>query len=140
MPAEKSTNFIRARRLIGLFFAATMGLASPMATAAEINLDAPAPTFPPEIAKFQAIEPGSAEGLTIGFTQLILGVPFPDALQAGMEKAAETAGFKLVTCDSKLDAATALNCARQFKTQNVDGLVTFQADAAAAANICAEGP
>lgn len=50
------------------------------------------------------------------------------------------AGFELITCDSKLSAAEALNCARQFRTRDVDGLITFQADAAAAANICAEGP
>lgn len=95
---------------------------------------------PPEVAQFEEIVPGSGEGLTIGFTQLGLGVPFTEALQKGMVAAAETAGVNLVTCDSKFDAAAALDCARQFRTQNVDGLVTFQADAAAAANICAEGP
>lgn len=100
--------------------------------------DGPAP--PDAVQQFAPIEPGSGEGLTIGFTQLALGVPFPEALQRGMEAAAETAGFELITCDSKLDAAEALNCARQFRTRDVDGLVTFQADAAAAANICAEGP
>jgi ribose transport system substrate-binding protein len=94
---------------------------------------------PPEVAQFEEIVPGSGEGLKIGFTQLGLGVPFTDALQEGMEAAAETAGVELITCDSKFDAANALNCARQFATQEVDGLVTFQADAAAAANICAEG-
>ncbi|KKB80400.1 sugar ABC transporter substrate-binding protein [Devosia soli] len=97
-------------------------------------------TPPPEVAQFEEIAPGSGEGLTIGFTQLGLGVPFTEALQKGMVAAAETAGVNLVTCDSKFDAAAALDCARQFRTQNVDGLVTFQADAAAAANICAEGP
>ncbi|MGV8853062.1 MAG: sugar ABC transporter substrate-binding protein [Devosia sp.] len=97
-------------------------------------------TPPAEVAAFGPIEPGSGAGLTIGFTQLGLGVPFTEALQQGMEAAATTAGVKLVTCDSKFDAAAALDCARQFRTQNVDGLVTFQADAAAAANICAEGP
>lgn len=97
-------------------------------------------TPPPEVAQFAPIEAGSGEGLTIGFTQLGLGVPFTEALQKGMVAAAETSGINLVTCDSKFDAAAALDCARQFRTQNVDGLVTFQADAAAAANICAEGP
>lgn len=98
------------------------------------------PTPPAAVAQFEPIEPGSGEGLTFGFTQLILGVPFPEALQRGMEEGAEVAGVELITCDSKLDAAEALNCARQFRTREVDGLVTFQADAAAAANICAEGP
>ncbi|MCD7060617.1 sugar ABC transporter substrate-binding protein [Pelagibacterium xiamenense] len=97
-------------------------------------------TPPDAVAAFHPIEPGIGEGLVIGFTQLGLGVPFTEALQAGMEEAAEVAGFELMTCDSKFDAAEALNCARQFRTRDVDGLVTFQADAAAAANICAEGP
>ncbi|UXN75038.1 substrate-binding domain-containing protein [Devosia sp. A8/3-2] len=95
---------------------------------------------PAEVAAFGAIEPGIGEGLTIGFTQLGTGVPFTEALQRGMEAGAAVAGVKLITCDSKFDAAAALDCARQFRTQNVDGLVTFRADAAAAANICAEGP
>ncbi len=110
------------------------------ATTAQENAAVTQVQPPPEVAEFEEIEPGSGEGLTIGFTQLALGVPFPEALQRGMEAAAETAGLELITCDSKLDAAAALNCARQFRTRDVDGLVTFQADAAAAANICAEGP
>jgi ribose transport system substrate-binding protein len=130
----------RARRIGGPLLSFALGLATTAAIAADANVNAPAPAVPSDVAQFQPMVPGSAKGLTIGFTQLFLGVPFPDALQRGMEKAAEVAGFKLITCDSKMDAAAALNCARQFKTQKVDGLVTFQADAAAAANICAEGP
>lgn len=98
------------------------------------------PPQPKAVQEFAPIEPGSGEGLTIGFTQLALGVPFPEALQRGMEEAADVAGFELITCDSKLNAAEALNCARQFRIRDVDGLITFQADAAAAASICAEGP
>ncbi|WP_323765798.1 sugar ABC transporter substrate-binding protein [Marinovum sp.] len=99
-----------------------------------------APTPPEAVADFAPITPGIGEGLTIGFTQLGLGVPFTEALQSGLEEAAAVAGVELITCDSKFNAAEALNCARQFRTRDVDGLVTFQADAAAAANICAEGP
>ncbi|WP_374312090.1 sugar ABC transporter substrate-binding protein [Microbacterium sp.] len=105
-----------------------------------VNADAPPPTPPTDVAEFQPVEPGSGEGLTVGFTQLTLAAAFPTALQAGMEAAAEEAGLELITCDSKFDTATALDCARQFKSQNVDGLVTFQADAAASPSICEEGP
>ena len=98
------------------------------------------PTPPNAIGEFQPIESGIGNGMVIGFTQLGLGIPFTEALQSGMEEAAAEAGVELITCDSKFDAAEALNCARQFRTRDVDGLVTFQADAAAAANICAEGP
>lgn len=109
-------------------------------TAAEINLDAPAPTPPSGVSEFMDIEEGSGDGLTIGFTQLTLASPFPAALQAGMEAAAEKAGVELITCDSQGDTATALDCARQFDTQGVDGLITFQGDASAAESICTEGP
>ncbi len=128
-------NIIRTLRPLAAF----VGVVGLAATNVSVAQDAGI-TPPAEVAQFGEIEPGSGEGLTIGFTQLALGVPFPEALQRGMEAAAETAGVNLITCDSKLDAAAALDCARQFRTQDVDGLVTFQADAAAAANICAEGP
>ncbi|NGP18862.1 sugar ABC transporter substrate-binding protein [Devosia aurantiaca] len=130
-------NFTRLSRPLGmaLGLAALVGSMAMPAVAQDAGI-----TPPPEVVQFGEIEAGSGEGLTIGFTQLGLGVPFTEALQRGMVAAAETAGVNLVTCDSKFDAAAALDCARQFRTQNVDGLVTFQADAAAAANICAEGP
>lgn len=130
-------NFTKLSRPLGtaLGLAALVGSMSTPVVAQDAGI-----TPPPEVVQFGEIEAGSGEGLTIGFTQLGLGVPFTEALQRGMVAAAETAGVNLVTCDSKFDAAAALDCARQFRTQNVDGLVTFQADAAAAANICAEGP
>lgn len=129
------TNHINTRRMAGIFGAAgVMALSTGMALAQQM------PTPPAAVAAFEPIAPGIGEGLTIGFTQLGLGVPFTEALQSGMEEVASAAGVELITCDSKFDAAEALNCARQFRTREVDGLVTFQADAAAAANICAEGP
>jgi ribose transport system substrate-binding protein len=131
-------NYLRNMRPLGLALGILAALAGSMVGPATAQDAGIAP--PPEVVQFGEIEPGSGDGITIGFTQLGLGVPFTEALQRGMEAAAETAGVNLVTCDSKFDAAAALDCARQFRTQNVDGLVTFQADAAAAANICAEGP
>jgi len=101
---------------------------------------AAAPTPPSGVARFEQVKPGSGRGLTIGFTQLALSSGFPQDVQRGMEAAAKTAGVQLVTCDSNLDAAKALDCARNFKTRGVDGLVTFQADANAAPRICAAGP
>jgi ribose transport system substrate-binding protein len=98
------------------------------------------PAPPAGVAEFQQAEPGSGAGLTIGFTQLTLAAPFPQDVQASVEEQARIAGVNLVTCDSKLDAATALTCARQFSTQGVNGLITFQADANAAPSICEAGP
>lgn len=128
-----------ATALALLLTACTGDTGQQAAAQAEINLDAPAPTPPAEVAEFEEIEPGSGEGLTIGFTQLALSSPFPQALQAGMAEQAAIAGVELITCDSELDAAKALDCARQFKTQGVDGLVTFQADIASAPAICDAG-
>lgn len=96
--------------------------------------------LPPGVVPFGTVVPGSGKGITIGFTQLGLGVPFTDAVQKGMEEDAKIAGVKLITCDSKFSAARALDCAREFRALKVNGLVTFQADAAAAASICEAGP
>ena len=115
------------------------GTPTPSASGA-VNPDAAPPAPPTDVSKFAPIEPGSGDGLTIGFTQLTLSGAFTSALQSGMEAAAKDAGATLVTCDSKFDTAAALDCARQFKTQNVNGLVTFQADAAASPSICEAGP
>lgn len=103
--------------------------------------ESPPPPTPPEgVVPFEDAAAGSGDGLTIGFTQLSLAVPFGQDVQEGVEAQIEKSGAKLITCDSELDAAKALNCARQFSTQDVDGLITFQADAAAAQNICEAGP
>ena len=53
---------------------------------------------------------------------------------------AEIAGLELLFCDSELDAAKALECARTFNTQGVNGIINFQLDEAAAPQICAAGP
>ena len=55
-------------------------------TPSTVNLDAAAPTPPEGVAEFRQAEPGSGEGLTIGFTQLILAAPFPQAVQASIEE------------------------------------------------------
>lgn len=129
------TNTFKTRRIGRL-----IGASGAFVLSASVAFAQEMPTPPDAVAAFEPIEPGIGEGLTIGFTQLGLGVPFTEALQSGMEEAAAVAGIELITCDSKFDAAEALNCARQFRTREVDGLVTFQADATAAENICAEGP
>ncbi|GAA4970942.1 sugar ABC transporter substrate-binding protein [Kineococcus glutinatus] len=137
-----------ARALLALAVTASLaacsqpatGTGAAAATAGAGNADAQPPTPPPGVAAFEPAQPGSGAGLTIGFTQLALSAPFPQAVQRSVEEQAEIAGVELVTCDSKLDASRALDCARQFATQQVDGLITFQADANAAASICDAGP
>ncbi|TIC79518.1 sugar ABC transporter substrate-binding protein [Nocardioides sp. GY 10127] len=102
--------------------------------------DAQPPTPPSGVTDFVEATPGSGDGLTIGFTQLNLSVGFPQDVQASVEEEVKRAGATLVTCDSQGDAAKALDCAKQFKVQGVDGLITFQADTNAAPRICDAGP
>ena len=53
---------------------------------------------------------------------------------------AEKAGAELVFCDSQLDGQKALDCARNMKTQGVQGIINFQLDSKAAPAVCAAGP
>lgn len=119
--------------------AAGGGGATSGSTAAKAASVAP-PTPPSGVTKFVQATPGSGKGLKIGFTQLTLAVGFPQAVQKSVEEQVKIAGAQLVTCDSQADAAKALDCAKQFKLQGANGLITFQADTKAAPRICAAGP
>ena len=102
--------------------------------------DEAAPIPPEGVTEFEQAEPGSGEGLTIGFIQLNLAAGFVQDVQAGVEEQIEIAGAELVTCDSEADAAKAVDCARQFDVQGVDAQITFQADTNAAPRVCEAGP
>jgi ribose transport system substrate-binding protein len=103
--------------------------------------DAPEPTSTdPDVAKFEEPAPGSGEGVKIGYISLGDQVPFVKLVSDDIRKQAETAGAHLVFCDSQLDAAKALDCAKNFKTQNVDVIINFQVDEKSAPRICAAGP
>ncbi len=116
------------------------GAASSTASASTYNKNAQPPVSPTGLATLAHATPGSGTGLTVGFTQLLLASPFVQDVQKGVEAEAKTAGLTLLTCDSKGVAANALNCVKQFKTQNVNGLITFQGDASSSPAICAAGP
>jgi ribose transport system substrate-binding protein len=91
-------------------------------------------------AEFEEAEPGSGDGLKIGYISLGDQVPFVKLVSDSIKAEAEGAGAQLVFCDSQLDAAKALDCARNFKTQNVDAIINFQVDEKSAPRICAAGP
>lgn len=94
----------------------------------------------PEFVDFRQAEPGSGDGLTLGLIALDDSVPFSKLVSDSVRTQAEKSGAKLVFCDSKLDAATALDCARNFATQGVDGYLNFQPVSDAAQAICDAGP
>lgn len=86
------------------------------------------------------VVPGSGEGFKIGYISLGDSIPFVKLVSDDIKKQAEIAGAELLFCDSELDAAKALECAQTFKTQGVQGIINFQLDEKAAAQICAAGP
>jgi ribose transport system substrate-binding protein len=103
---------------------------------------ATAPAAPPGggAVDFRQPAPGSGSGLKLGYISLGENVPFGKLVSDGVRKQAAAAGAQLVFCDSKGDAATALDCVRNFKTQGVQGYLNFQPDSKAAASICKAGP
>jgi ribose transport system substrate-binding protein len=91
-------------------------------------------------AEFEEAVPGSGDGLKIGYISLGDQVPFVKLVSDNIKAEAKAAGAKLVFCDSQLDAAKALDCAKNFKTQGVDAIINFQVDEKSAPRICAAGP
>ncbi len=94
----------------------------------------------PESVKFREAEPGSGEGMKLGYIALDDSIPFGKLVSDSIREQAKNAGAELVVCDSKLDAAKALTCAQNFKTQGVQGYLNFQPVADAAQAVCDAGP
>ena len=93
-----------------------------------------------EFVEFREAEPGSGEGLKLGLVALDDSIPFSKAVSDSIKAQAEAAGAELVFCDSKLDAATALACVKNFAAQGVQGYLNFQPVADAGQEICDAGP
>lgn len=94
----------------------------------------------PDAAEFEGATAGSGEGLKIGYISLGDSLPFVRLVSDGIKAQAEIAGAELVFCDSQVDAAKALDCVKNLKTQGVQGYINFQLFEDAAAEICAAGP
>jgi ribose transport system substrate-binding protein len=92
------------------------------------------------IVAFEVPRAGSGRGLKLGFIALGDSVPFSKLVTDGMKRNAAAAGAELVVCDSQLDGQKALDCAKSFKTQGVQGYLNFQVDQKLAGAICAAGP
>jgi ribose transport system substrate-binding protein len=86
------------------------------------------------------VVPGSGAGMKIGYISLGDSIPFVKLVSDDIRKQVEASGAEFVFCDSEIDAAKALECARNFKTQGVQGIINFQLDATASPQICAAGP
>jgi ribose transport system substrate-binding protein len=94
----------------------------------------------PKAVAFQNAVPGSGKGLKLGYISLGESVPFARLVSNGIKAQARRAGAQLAFCDSALDAAKALDCAKTFKTQGVQGYLNFDVFQNASAAICKAGP
>jgi ribose transport system substrate-binding protein len=92
------------------------------------------------IVEFRKPKPGSGEGKKIGLIELGSSVPFSNLATKSVETAAKEAGAELVVCDSELEGQPALDCAKSFATQGVEGYLNFQPDAELSEAICKAGP
>ncbi len=99
-----------------------------------------APAATGEFVEFRAAEPGSGDGLKLGLISLDDSIAFSKSVTDGMRAQAEAAGAELVVCDSKLDAAAALACVKNFVAQGVQGYLNFQPISDAGQEICDAGP
>lgn len=88
----------------------------------------------------EVVEETTAERVKIGFINLSDGMPFGAAVKEGIESAAAEYDVDLISCDSNFDAQKALECARSFASQGVQGILNFQLDTSAAPRICDAGP
>ena len=89
---------------------------------------------------FRKAKKGYGKGITIGYIGLDNAIGFGKDVGDSVRREAKKAGAKLIYCDAKLSAATALNCAKTFKLKKVQGYLNFNAVSDAAASICKAGP
>ena len=124
--------------------------AAPAATEAPDTTAAPAATEAEAMPETRAytedelvdagVEPGSGEGLKIGYISLGESIPFVKLVSDSIREQTEAAGAEFVFCDSEVDPTKALECARNLAVQQVDVLINFQLFEDAAPQICEEGP
>lgn len=131
--SESSAPAASAPQASGTASTAQASEAAPASSAAPASA-APSSGFTPEVV------PGSGEGVKVGYISLGDSIPFVKLVSDDIKAQAKIAGVDLVFCDSQLDAAKALDCARNFKTQNVQGILNFQLDEKSSPQICAAGP
>lgn len=85
----------------------------------------------PEVCEGQ-----DGEGRRIGFANLGESVPFAVLVREGIQEVAEQCNLEVLATDNELDPEKALENARNFAAQNVDGVVEFQVDADISEAIC----
>lgn len=112
---------------VGFVVAACGGAASPTPS--------PGASTPASAAPSEAPSEAPAK-FKIGYISLGDSVPFVKLVSDSIKRAATEAGQDLVYCDSQIDAAKALECARTFKVQGVQGVLNFQVFQDSSKEIC----
>lgn len=75
-------------------------------------------------------------GLKVGFANLGGGIPFTQQVEDGIVDVAAECNLELVIADNNFDGQTAIDNARNFVTQQVDGVIEFQVDAGLEGAVC----
>lgn len=81
-------------------------------------------------------EPGSGEGIKIGYISLGDSIPFVKLVSDNIREQAEIAGAEFVFCDGEVDPTKSLECARTLGVQEVDVVINFNLFEDAAEEIC----
>jgi ribose transport system substrate-binding protein len=76
------------------------------------------------------------QGRRVGFANLGQSVPFAVLVREGIERVAKDCHVEILNADNELDPQRALENARTFVTQGVEGIIEFQVDAGIAEAIC----
>ncbi|MGH2477963.1 MAG: sugar ABC transporter substrate-binding protein, partial [Candidatus Limnocylindrales bacterium] len=98
---------------------------------------APAASAPASVAPASSAPASAAAKFKIGYISLGDSVPFVKLVSDGIKEAASAAGQELLFCDSEIDAAKALACARNLKVQGAQGVLNFQVFQDSSPEICA---
>jgi len=78
--------------------------------------------------------------IVIGYIDHIDSIPFVQLVRKSIQAEAKQDGVKVIVCYPNGDAQKTVDCAAQFKAQKVNGIISFNPVAAAAARACAAGP
>ena len=102
--------------------------AAPVATTA-----APAAAVVDEVCQGQ-----DGSGLKVAYGDLATGIPFVTQVWENIQEVAATCNLEIVYADNNLDGETALENARTFTLQGVDGVIQFQIDQTIEGALCEE--
>lgn len=139
---RRALRFPPALLMFAVVVSACAGAASPSPQPTANQGSPPAPSEAPsagptEGPAYDGAAPGSGTGRKIGYISLGESIPFVKLVSDSIKEQGRIAGAEIVFCDSQIDAAKALECARNLKVQGVEGVLNFQAFADSSPEICA---